>query len=133
MPPPPPPVLGETLDLNLDLTFDSLDIEQFDEPVFAATFSTELATAVAVAAGVEAWRVSPGAVVAGSVVASVLVQFEAGAYSARDAFVATVQVRRPPCPKCALSAWKEPKPAMAFGFRAASRALLYSCYRRFFV
>jgi hypothetical protein len=73
-----------------DITFSALSIAQFDDATFNTTFRTELVTTIAEAAGVEVWRVSVTSVAAGSVVASLLVQFPLGWEAQRDGFLASL-------------------------------------------
>ena len=73
-----------------DITFSALSLAQFDDASFDTTFRTELVTTIADAAGVEVWRVSVTSVAAGSVVASLLVQFPLGWEVQRDALFASL-------------------------------------------
>ena len=72
------------------ITFSALNLAQFDDAAFDAAFRTELSTTIAAAAGVEVWRVSVTSVAAGSVVASLLVQFPLGWEVQRDVFVVSL-------------------------------------------
>jgi hypothetical protein len=89
---PPPPTIeeGGSLDVVFDITFSALSLAQFDDASFDTTFRTELITTIAAAAGVEAWRVSVTSVAAGSVVASLLVQFPLGWEVQRDGFLVSL-------------------------------------------
>ena len=77
-----------------DITFASLSLAQFDDASFDTTFRTELVTTIAEAAGLEVWRVGFTSIVlhiaAGSVVASLLVQFPLGWEVQRDVFLASL-------------------------------------------
>jgi hypothetical protein len=72
------------------ITFSALNLAQFNDAAFDTAFRTELSTTIAAAAGVEVWRVSVTSVAAGSVVASLLVQFPLGWEVQRDVFVVSL-------------------------------------------
>jgi hypothetical protein len=72
------------------LSFATLDIQQFDDPLFESEFRTLFITTVAGAADVEPYRVTVDSITAGSVTVGFTVQFPLTAPTAATSFTNTL-------------------------------------------